>query len=77
MKDKTQPLKGKLFYLADTFGYCKKEDIRSAVEWLKKELYESFIIAKEVQENITDKQLNETLKLIGKAIDKAFEDVMK
>jgi len=79
---KREPLKGKVMEfrpgrITKDFDVVAVYDIRSAVKWLKQDLHESFMMAKEIQGDITDKQLSETLKLINKAIDQAFEDVVK
>ncbi len=52
--------------------YHLDEDIKSAVEWFKKELRRNDLVF-ELKEGFTDKVIN----FVELTIDEAFEDVMK
>jgi len=70
---KPEPLKGKLVKLPNSdFRICGEIELKSALEWLKKELFK-------IADNCTDKEQKEIYEIaIGECLgllDEAFEDV--
>ena len=77
-KMKPEPLKGKVTYNAERYGDSNevnieliKEDIKSAVEWLKKEIRDKVY---QIQTNSNE---YESKELLMKIINQAFEDVTR